>query len=264
MNNHDSYALQVNSLTVNIKQRILLQSINFQINAGQVLGIIGPNGAGKSTLLRTVGGDIKTYGGEILFAGRPRKHWSMRELACCVSGLPQQSTLNFPFTVQEVVAMARLPHQSGVHLDKQITDTVMQQLDLAHLAHSIYTHLSGGEKQRVQLARVIAQLYPPEQQPLRVLLLDEPTSGLDLKHQQRLLEILRALKHAGVCVLVSCHDLPWIAKVCDQILLLHNSRQVAWGSAQSILQAELLQAVFEVPINLSVEPSAVNQTAAIY
>src|SRR5690606_30702081 len=148
---------------------------------GERLAVIGPNGAGKTSLLRAMAGDLPPARGQVLLQGRAIDELSLQEKARRVAVLPQLSGLNFPFSVAEVVMLGRSPHASGAQRDGEIVREAMLSLGLLHLQERLYTKLSGGEKQRVQLARVIAQLWPEDgaREKGSVLLLDEPSSALD-------------------------------------------------------------------------------------
>lgn len=242
--------LQIKNLTLWIKKRALLEDVSLSVESGKILGIIGPNGAGKTTLLRAIGGEFSSHNGEIFIAGKALKQWPGRQLACCLSSLAQQNRLNFPFTVQEVVSMSRLPHDSGLSNDRATVAGVMDKLDIGHLVSAVYTHLSGGEKQRVQLARVIAQLYPLESPTKKLLLLDEPCTGLDLKHQLQLAEYLGELSRAGVCVLMSAHDINWAASVSNLFLALKDGKVLVQGKSDEVLREKILKELFDVSLRV--------------
>jgi len=250
--------IQVKDLMVSIDGRTILSNINFELDAGQILTIIGPNGAGKTTLLRSIAGDFaKGFASDennIVIFGKVRKQWRRRALACQLAVLPQTSVLNFPFTVREVVAMARLPHQTGIEADSQLCERAMTAMAVNSLADRIYTRLSGGEKQRVQLARVLAQVLSLDDDLPGVLLLDEPCAGLDLQYQQRLAEVLRNLSRQGLCVLLSAHDLNWAASISDNMLALKDGKMLTLDSVDAVLKPSLLQQLFSVA--MSVQPDA--------
>ncbi|NNC99480.1 MAG: ATP-binding cassette domain-containing protein, partial [Gammaproteobacteria bacterium] len=160
-------------------KHVLLDDISCTVSGGEILAVVGPNGAGKSTLLQTLAGDIETYEGSIDFANVSSAiKCRARQLAV----LPQFSLLSFPFRVDEVVRLARIPHQTGNAVDEEIIAAALDAMDISCLSHRLYTELSGGEKQRVQLARVLAQVWRAEDADggQRILLLDEPTTALDL------------------------------------------------------------------------------------
>lgn len=222
----------------------LLHDINLSVAPGDILGLAGPNGAGKSTLLNTMAGDIHPSRGRVSLAGRDIRAWNRRDLARARAYLPQLSLLNFPYTVEEVIVLGRIPHDTGRETDGHILDEVLQATDIAHLRGRLYTQLSGGERQRVQLARVFAQLWDPDSSPLRLLLLDEPTSALDLAHQQQVLEAIRGLANRGCAVVLVLHDLNLAAGVADRMAIIHRGCLEAVGTPRDILNPGLLRDVF--------------------
>ena len=169
----------------------LLRDISLALGPGRILGLTGPNGAGKSSLLRLIAGDIPLAAGHLQLAGKSREEWPRRLLARRLAYLPQLSLLNFPYTVEEVVTLGRMPHDTGLSIDAGILAQAMAATDISGLRGRLYTRLSGGEKQRVQLARVFSQVWDAGTGGL--LLLDEPTTALDLAHQQMVLGAVRDL-----------------------------------------------------------------------
>ena len=182
--------LRAEQLDVRRGPCVVLSGIDLQLRPGEVLGVLGPNGAGKSTLLAAMAGELAASTGQVTLEQRALADWPGPERARRLAVLPQSSSLNFAFRVEEVVAMGRLPHDSGRVRDAQIVQQALQAADAAHLAGRSYLALSGGERQRVHLARVLAQLWPGGEG--QTLLLDEPTSMLDPLHQHTCLQIGRA------------------------------------------------------------------------
>jgi len=232
----------------------LLDDINVVMAAGSILGLAGPNGAGKSTLLKIIAGDIQPGGGELLLGERPLHAWSLEERARQVAFLPQMSLLNFPYTVEEVILLGRTPHNSGRDTDSEILEEVLQLTDTGALRHRLYTQLSGGEKQRTQLARVFAQVWGDRSLAGRLLLLDEPTSAQDLAHQQQVLSAVQQLAQRGCAVVLVIHDLNLAASVADQLLVLDGGRQVALGTPQQVFTPDLFRRVFKVEVSISSHP----------
>jgi len=232
----------------------LLRDINFQLEPGAILAIAGPNGAGKSTLLRLISGEVRPDSGTLEFRGRPLSDWPVGELARSLAILPQMSLLNFPYTVEEVVLLGRIPHATGLARDLQIAAAAMRSTDTLALRERLYTQLSGGEKQRTQLARVFAQLSADASITGRMLLLDEPTSALDLAHQQQVLATVRELSHAGCTVVLVIHDLNLAASIADRVLVLDGGRQVVCGTSGDVLTPELFRDVFRVEVDITPHP----------
>jgi iron complex transport system ATP-binding protein len=232
----------------------LLQGINLKLDAGEILGVIGANGAGKSTLLQLLAGDLDADGGSIELMERPLSRWRGPTRAQCLAVLPQLSLLNFPYTVEEVISLGRSPHSTGRKRDAEIVAQVMEATDTARLEGRIYTQLSGGEKQRVQLARVFAQIWQNDGHTPRLLLLDEPTAALDLAHQKLILESLRALAATGCAVIIVAHDFNLISSIADQITVLGDGRQLAQGSPETVLTTEIFQQAFDIEVALDKHP----------
>ncbi|GAA5316330.1 MAG: heme ABC transporter ATP-binding protein [Candidatus Pelagadaptatus aseana] len=246
--------LSVESLCVSVGSKTLLDGVDLALQAGEVLAVVGPNGAGKTTLLKSLTGEVQPQVGQVLFQGRPMAAWSPEERARLLAVLPQSSSLNFPFQVDEVVQLGRLPHDTGIVRDSEIVSLALAEVDIAHLADRVYTTLSGGEKQRVHLARVLAQVWEEQVDYPRCLLLDEPTSALDLAHQNSVLAAARAMAEQGVGVLVILHDLNLASQFADRVLMLNQGRVHAAGKAASVLTAENIEQVFAVSVDIIEHP----------
>lgn len=244
--------LRAENLAVQRGPCTVLADINLELRPGEVLGVLGPNGAGKSTLLGALCGELPSSHGDVWLDQRRLHDWPGSERAQRLAVLPQTSTLNFAFRVEEVVAMGRLPHASGQLRDAQIIQQALEAADALHLAGRSYLALSGGERQRVHLARVLAQLWPGGEG--QILLLDEPTSMLDPLHQHTTLQATRAFAEQGGAVLVILHDLNLAARYCDRLLLLERGRPHALGNPEQVLRAESLQAVFGLEVLVQQHP----------
>ncbi len=234
----------------------LLHNIDIEIEPGNILAIVGPNGAGKSSLLQVLSGQMPLSEGSLLLADKPLALWQRLEQARAVALLPQQSTLNFPFTVAEVILLGRTPHFSGTATDHRIVDQVMQLTDTLSLGDRLYTRLSGGERQRVQLARVMAQLWRREDSATRLLLLDEPNNALDPAHQQMVLRLIQQLARDGVAVALVMHDFNLVAQVADQIMVLNEGRQVAHGNCNEVFTRQMFAETFKVTVHLQQHPDS--------
>ena len=187
-----------------------------QLAAGELLMLLGPNGAGKSTLLKAISGDLP-YIGNVMLSGRELGYWRPERLARQRAVMPQRVEVNFPLTVEEVVQLGR-PGAARRGSDPAV-ERLLNELDIAHLKHRLVPGLSGGEQQRLQLARVLAQIIDSPGD--RLLLLDECTSALDPAHQQLVLDLVRRLaKEEGVAVLAVVHDLNLAAQFADRLLLM--------------------------------------------
>lgn len=236
------------------KQRVLVDEVSCDVQSGQVLSIIGPNGAGKSSLLKALTGEWR-YQGEII-AEPLSQQQKLR--ARQVAVLPQMSLLNFSFSVEEVVMLGRIPHQTGARRDQQIVTAALELMDVGFLIGRPYTELSGGEKQRVQLARVLAQIWSADdaENGARLLILDEPTSALDIGHQHALMRAIKSFAEQGVAVISVMHDINLAAQYSDQLLALLCSQVVAHGTPQSVLTQSLMQTLFSVEADVIQRPNS--------
>lgn len=232
----------------------LLSDINLELDAGEILGIIGPNGAGKTSLLNLLSGDTSPSGGELTLLGAPMSDWSALRRARILAVLPQLSLLNFPYRVEEVIMLGRSPHSSGAREDGIILQEVMRATDTTSLRERVYTQLSGGEKQRVQLARIFSQIWREDPHRPRLLLLDEPTAALDLAHQQLILETLGELAKSGCAVVMVAHDFNLVAAVADYITALRQGFQVAHGSPRAVLTQAVFAELFGVDVMITTHP----------
>jgi len=230
----------------------LLQDISLSLKSGQILGLAGPNGAGKSSLLKLIAGDFPPTAGQLWLGGRPRREWPRQALARHLAFLPQLSLLNFPYTVEEVVALGRMPHQSGRARDSEILQQAMHATDTTGLRQRLYTQLSGGEKQRVQLARVFSQIW--EAGVGGLLMLDEPTATLDLSHQQLVLDAVTDLASKGCAVLLAIHDLNLVAGVAHSVAVLDGGRIAACGAPGEVFTEQLFRDVFDIEVIIQQHP----------
>lgn len=244
--------LRVEALHIRRAGKTVLADVTLDLLPGQVLGVLGPNGAGKSTLLSALCGELLPDQGEVWLGQQELKHLSGAQRARRLAVLPQTSTLDFAFRVEEVVGMGRLPHQTGRVRDKEIINAALHAADVGHLSGRSYLALSGGERQRVHLARVLAQLWPGEAG--QTLLLDEPTSMLDPLHQHTTLQAIRSFADRGAAVLVILHDLNLAARYCDRILLLAGGRPHALDTPAQVLRPEPLKAVFGLDVLVQSHP----------
>ncbi|MHC6225644.1 ABC transporter ATP-binding protein [Pseudomonas sp. X10] len=219
-------------------QPLLLDGIELQVDPGEFVGLIGPNGSGKTSLLRCAYRFSQPDSGSVLLEGqdiwRQTPRWVAQRIAVMLQEFPQ----DFGLTVTDVVAMGRTPHLGWFEGDREqaLTDTTLQQLGLASLAQHTFATLSGGEKQRVLLARALVQ------QP-RLLILDEPTNHLDPRYQLSLLEHLRG---AGLSILASFHDLNLAAAFCDRLYVIEGGRIIASGTPAQVLTEQRLAQVFGI------------------
>lgn len=233
----------------------VLNDISLTLRPGERVALIGPNGAGKSTLLRLLSGYLAADRGHCLLNGQPLAAWTPRALSRVRAVMRQQSQLGFDWPVDEVIAMGRAPWEATP--DVRIVEEVMALTGCLPLRGRRYNALSGGEQQRVQLARTLAQLWQ-HGEPQGWLFLDEPTSALDLYHQQHLLRLLKSLTVKGklhVCAVL--HDLNLAALWADRLLLLHQGEIVAQGNAAGVLQAATLKQWYGADVHIGTHPDQI-------
>ena len=247
-------ALNVEGVSVIRSGRKLLDNVSFQVSSGEVVALLGPNGAGKSTLFRVVTDEISPDEGHVLLNNTPVKAWDLRQKALTMGILPQSSALNFPFSTREVVLLGRSPCDTSREENDNIINKALALVDASHLAESNYTMLSGGEKQRVHLARVLVQIWDQPASGVRVLLLDEPTSALDPAHQHKTLAIAREFANNGVAVVVILHDLNLASQYADRLVMLCNGRVAASGTADEVLTPELLRRLLDIDVCIMRHP----------
>jgi len=233
---------------VELGGRPVLDDVDLEVRAGEVVALVGPNGAGKSTLVSVLSGDVRPDHGEITVDGAPLGSWSTVELAMRRAVLLQQVGMSFPFTVVQAVQMGRAPWQGcSEELDDEIVHRCMVETDVLHLAERVYMSLSGGERARAALARVLAQQAP-------ILLLDEPTAALDIRHQEQVLSLARRRAAEGAAVAVVMHDLGLAAAHADRVVMLSKGRVRAQGAPAEVMTSELLGEVYECPIEVVRNP----------
>lgn len=237
------HGLEAAGASVKRDGRLLLDRVDLGLQAGEMLALVGPNAAGKSTLLRVLSGELVPERGEACCLGRPLRQWRPRELARVRAVLPQIDRLNFPFAVEEVVALGRQPHGEHEHsAGGVVVAEVMAALEISHLAGRRYTDLSGGERRRVQLGRVLAQVWEGERPAF--LLLDEHTAGLDLAHQHTTFQLLRALCARGIGVLAVVHDLSLAVRYADRLAVMQGGRVRRCDGPRQVFCDDLVSQVF--------------------
>ena len=232
----------------------LLKNIDLIVYEGKITTICGPNGAGKTSLLRVLGGDLTATFGSVYFNGKSIVDQDLQKRARNLSILPQSSSLNFPFTAEEVVHLGRIPHETGDSHDRKIVQDALEFVDGSYLAKRFYTQLSGGEKQRVHLARALVQVWEENDLGERFLVLDEPTSSFDLAHQQLTLKIVRSLAQQNIGILMVMHDLSLAAGCADQIVLMRGGEKIVEGSPKEVLQKNIISRVFGVEVSIQNHP----------
>ncbi|ARZ70394.1 hemin ABC transporter ATP-binding protein [Streptomyces albireticuli] len=242
-------AAEARALRVRLAGRTVLSEVDLTVTAGEVLALVGPNGAGKSTLLAALAGDLAAESGEVRIDGGPAGSWPAAELALRRAVLPQSAELSFPFAVEEVVRMGRAPWAgtAAAEADDEAVRAAMAAAEVTGFAGRSFAALSGGERARVALARVLAQRAA-------LLLLDEPTAALDLRHQELVLRVCRERAAAGDAVVVVLHDLGLAGAYADRVAVLHEGRIAAEGPPGQVFDPELLSRVYAQPVEVIDHP----------
>jgi len=234
--------LVINRLSFSYKSIAALKDVELELGLNEVMSIVGPNGSGKSTLLKCIDRILKPNNGAVLIDGRDAANIRLGELSKIVGYVPQSSTSTFPFTVFDVVLMGRRPYirWSVSESDKEIVAEILNFLGISELAARYFNELSGGEQQKVIVARALAQ------QP-HILLLDEPTSNLDIKHQLEVLSIVKGLTRSSqLSVIMAMHDLNLASRFSDRMLMLKRGCVFAVGTPESVLTEENIESVYGV------------------
>jgi iron complex transport system ATP-binding protein len=226
-----------------------IEQIDLDLAAGEVVGVLGPNGAGKSTLVRALSGTVGPCRGSVTVLGDELASLPRRELARRIAVVPQEPVFDFPFTVLELVLLGRHPHLSGLAFESErdvaLAHAALDRIGAGELASRPVDELSAGERQRVVLARALAQQSP-------ILLLDEPSSFLDLRYQVELFDLLRALAGERRAVLTVLHDLNLAAEYCDRVILLAGGRIAAVGPTAEVLTWAHLTRVYGTEVYVDV------------
>lgn len=240
--------LVLKNINVSLGDKNIIQDISLAVAKGEFVGIIGPNGSGKSTLLRTIYRIIQPNSGTIILDGKNLKDIKLAESAKKMGVVGQFNTINFDFTVFEMVMMGRTPHKGLLGSDKpvdyEISLEAIRKVGMESHINRSFSTLSGGEKQRIILARALAQ------QP-QLLILDEPTNHLDIKYQLQILSIVKSL---GIGVLAALHDLSLAAMYCNKLYVLKDGNVITSGIPNKILTPELVRDVYEIECDIKEDP----------
>jgi heme transport system ATP-binding protein len=239
--------IEVEQLNYRVNTAQVLNDINLKITSAKVTTILGPNGAGKTSLLKCLSGTIKNYSGSIKYNSKDIHDYTLSELSTVRAVLSQSNPVNFPFNVMEIVMMGRNPHihNSNSKYNREIAVEALNQVDAYHLKERIFPTLSGGEQQRVQLARVLSQIW---EQDNACLLLDEPTSALDLKHQHQILQLVNKLtKEKSMSVICILHDLNLATYYADEAVLMLDGKLFDNGETNATLTESNLEQVYQLP-----------------
>ena len=247
-----STLLNISGLSWKVPNKTILHDINFTVNKGEVIGIIGPNGAGKTSLLRCLTNQAnilasKDINGSVQLKNRPITHYSAKEVAQHFALVMQKNDTIFALSVQDVMKMGLLPHKTLFSLDSdhdkaQVT-LALSKVGLSHAAESLFNQLSGGEQQRVLIARALVQAS-------QILILDEPTNHLDVYYQHQVLQLVNKL---NITVIMTVHDLNLASLYCQRLLLLDKGQLICDGSPKEVLAPEQLSLIFGLPCQQNID-----------
>lgn len=245
-------AITTSNLSHSFGKRNVLKHLSFSVEKGDFFIIIGPNGSGKTTLMKLMAGILKPRKGQIEILGLPKPSYSPRALARAVAFVPQRLPVDLPFTVREAVLLGRAPYQGTLGIERErdleIAEQAMQFTEVDHLNSLYIGQLSGGEQQRVFIARAICQ--EPE-----IMLLDEPTAALDLAHQVKVMDLMEKLKiEKGITVIMVSHDVNLAAMYSDQVLLLKEGQVVCMGTPSEVLSFRRLEETYACKLLVDESP----------
>lgn len=241
--------IEIHNIHFAVKGRCLVRDVSFKVLSGEFWAIVGANGAGKSTLMKLLSREHIPTEGHILFQGKDLKSYKLAELARKRAVLAQQNSVSLGFSVEEIVLMGRYPFYDTQPNDRDyaIVDHCLQKVGIAHFKNRLFPTLSGGEQQRVQLARTLAQVWEIDN---GLILLDEPTTGMDLLHQYETFGLAKEMTAKGYGVIAVIHDLNQAMQFADQVLLLKNGEAYATGIPQDVLTSKHIEHCFGLGVQL--------------
>ncbi|MDX2321686.1 MAG: heme ABC transporter ATP-binding protein [Moritella sp.] len=252
--------MSMHNVTLRFGNKTVLDKVNLGFNAGQLTAILGPNGTGKSSCLKVMTQELplkksKNYElsyDDLTLFGESAGNWQPNELAKSLGVLPQSSNLTFNFSVQEVIELGAIPLTISPSQRDETVKTMMEKVGVSHLADARYPLLSGGEKQRVHLARVLTQLSLGGDK--KMLLLDEPTAALDIEYQHKVLILAKQLAQAGAAVIIVIHDLNLASQYADRLVILNKGHVVADGSPADVITEQNISKVYQHAITIMQHP----------
>lgn len=239
-------SLQISGASYQIGGNHLLKEVNLTLQPSSINALIGPNGAGKTTLLRVASGEL--VAGEVTLDSIPVAEIPLGERARRIAFLTQNSALDFPFKGFEVIQMGRIPHSTGRKYNERVVNEVVRKCGLQELASRIYTTMSGGEKQRIQVGRVLCQVW--DNLDAAYVLFDEPTAALDLSHQLIFFEVVQMLASMGTSVTLVLHDINLASRFADNITMLVDGQVLAEGPPAEVLTRENIKQTFSVDVDI--------------
>ncbi|MGL4773396.1 MAG: ABC transporter ATP-binding protein [Clostridium sp.] len=242
------YKLQVNNLCFSIDEKEILKDVSLMVEEGAFIGVIGPNGSGKSTLLKNIYRYYKPKSGTILFDNKDLSKMKEKECAREIAVLAQEGSTNFDFTVEQIVKMGRYPYKSIFEeyskLDLKMVEEMLDKVGLLKYKYRSFKELSGGEKQRVLIARALVQNTD-------FLILDEPTNHLDIGYQIQLMDLVKGL---NVTTLAAIHDMNLASMYCDYLIVMKDGAIKRFGQVKEVINSEMLKEIFGVNAYVGVNP----------
>mgnify|MGYP002852416132 CR=1 FL=1 len=237
-----------------ISNSFINKDITLTVKNKDLISVIGPNGSGKSTMIKLLSGELAPTNGEITLKNKKLSDWNIKDLACIRSVLSQSSTLSFPFSVYDIISMGRYPFSSidNIHqrFERDIIDELLNYFDLLNLKNRNYLTLSGGEKQRVQLARVFAQIWSEDYNG-KFILLDEPISFLDIYHQIKLYELIYDLNNKGLTIIMVMHDINHALQYAQKVIMMKKAQLVFFGKVNDVINQDNLKEIFDVDYKMN-------------
>lgn len=243
--------IEVRGLKYSYNRYMVLDGVDLDVREGEILGILGPNGCGKTTLLKNLNKNLTPAGGCVMLDGTDLDTMVKRDIAKSVAVVPQTNEIRFSFSVREIVAMGRMPFQSMMggetREDSRIVDDAIEKVGLSAMKDRHINTMSGGERQRVMIARALAQTP-------KILLMDEPTLHLDINTQFEALDLVHDLsRESDLTVVIVSHDLPMVARYCDKIAMIHDHKVMCCGTPEEVLTPDNMRTVFNVDAELGID-----------
>lgn len=245
--------IQAKDISLTVNGREILRKVNLELQAGTFTAIAGPNGAGKSSLLKILSNESSRYQGDIIINGVTAKSYSAAQLSSVRAVLPQHSHVQFPFSVKQIVELGRQHTKATTKQSQLVLEEVMDLTGISDWSARNYLTLSGGEQQRVQLARVLAQVWEQKSFP-RFILLDEPTSSLDIAQQQLIFNLVKQACERNIGVLAIVHDLNQAVQFADQLYFMREGTVIAQGESKKVFTKPIIEETFCCRVNVYHDP----------